>query len=48
LTLNEPILLPAEVKNSDVIVQRNEVATAAISPTILGSKPIYHVAPRHR
>jgi hypothetical protein len=38
LTPSEPILFPAEVKNREVIVQRHEVATAAVSPTMLGSK----------
>jgi hypothetical protein len=39
-TLSEPILLPAEVKKMELIVQRTEVATAEVSPRILASKSL--------
>jgi hypothetical protein len=38
LTLNAPILFPAAVKKSELMVQRNEVAIAALSPTTPESK----------
>jgi len=38
LTLKAPIFLPADVKKSELMVQRNEVAIAALSPTTPESK----------
>jgi hypothetical protein len=40
LTLSQPILLPADVKKIELTVQRNDVATAALSPITPGSKPL--------
>jgi hypothetical protein len=38
LTLNEPNLLPAEVKKRELNVQKHEVRIAADSPTTFESK----------
>jgi hypothetical protein len=37
-TFSGPIFLPAAVKKSELIVQRNEVAIAAVSPIVPESK----------